>query len=390
VPVGGTITLNGALINQAGQPIRSISRAANTVNLEVQAAGSGNASDRTKNGLAHFDSDAFTVDADGFVSLIGGGAGIERIAVQAASGGGTNPVLPNAGTLTINGTLVAQQSIPIRTISTSANTLNTEVQISTATAASDITKNGFAHFNSANFNVDANGFVSSVGAGLTAGYRLTLVDDFIFSTTPTFSGLQIPGQLPWQTSTRFPFVYSSPANDANHPGVVSTVALNSSYLALIGGLLLNNITLGAGDLTVTWVFFIDSLSNSTNRYDIKFGCADVIATPAVNGIFFQYSDNLNSGRWVLNTVSLGISTQLNTAVPVTTGWHVVQFVVNPLATSVAFYIDGVLQTPITTNIPTTDPITPYWKYTWVAGVMNAGTIGIDLMTLQLNLINSRF
>ena len=118
-------------------------------------------------GTAGFDSNSFSVDSTGFVSLAGGGLAIDQIAVDAFTAPGTNPVLPAAtGQITITGAQVATGTIGanvIRTDSLAANSLTVEIQRSTAVAAADSTKNGVAHFKSADFSVDSNGFVSLNG-----------------------------------------------------------------------------------------------------------------------------------------------------------------------------------------------------------------------------------
>lgn len=85
--------------------------------------------------------------------------------VDAHTAPGTDPVLPNSsGAIVVTGGQVATGVIGnnvIRTNSLAANTYTTEIQRSTAVAASDITKNGVSHFDSAYFSVDSSGFVSS-------------------------------------------------------------------------------------------------------------------------------------------------------------------------------------------------------------------------------------
>lgn len=94
------------------------------------------------------------------IDLVGGGEGIDSIAVQT----GTSPVVPTAaGLVTLNGAVVAAGTNPVRTDGTGANTVALEVQISQAIAATDATKIGLSNFNSAQFTVDANGFVSATG-----------------------------------------------------------------------------------------------------------------------------------------------------------------------------------------------------------------------------------
>lgn len=190
-PNGGVVTLNGALVVQNGIPIRSISRAANTVNIEAQISATSAAANTTINGMCHFDSAVFTVSNEGFVTILGAGAPVERFAVQASINPGTNPVTPSGGTVTLNAALVAQNGIPLRTISRAANTVNIEGQISATAAASDITINGLCHFNSANFTVDANGFVSAIGGG--GGGATNLTGDDALLVVPTSQNINLVG-----------------------------------------------------------------------------------------------------------------------------------------------------------------------------------------------------
>jgi hypothetical protein len=101
--------------------------------------------------------------------VAGGGVAVDSFAIDAATGPGTNPTLANgAGLVTIQGRIVAAQSIPLRTYAVAANAFFIETQYSSAIAASDATKSGLGHFNSGQFTVDANGFVSLTGGGLAA------------------------------------------------------------------------------------------------------------------------------------------------------------------------------------------------------------------------------
>lgn len=117
------------------------------------------------NGLVTYTSTLGTVVITGSTNTINfdvnGGQPVTNFIVQANTAPGTNPVLPSAsGAVTINGAAVAAHSVPIETRSRAANAYNVEVQYSSAVAATDATKSGIAHFNSAQFSVDANGFVS--------------------------------------------------------------------------------------------------------------------------------------------------------------------------------------------------------------------------------------
>lgn len=174
--VAGLVTINGSVVAAGTNPFRSNGTGANTMALEVQISQAIAATDATKIGLSNFNSAHFSVDANGFVSLVGGGEAIDSIAVDAATAPGTNPVLPSvAGIITVTGGQVAAGTVGanvIRSNSTAANAYTMEIQRSTAVASTASVNNGVSHFNSANFTVDSNGFVSILGT--TAGTGTTV------------------------------------------------------------------------------------------------------------------------------------------------------------------------------------------------------------------------
>ena len=97
--------------------------------------------------------------------LIGPSTGtISSVDVDAATGPGTDPVLPNgAGQISLLGSNPVAQAVPVRTHSlVAANRIDVEVQMSSAQAVSTATANGLCHFDSADFTVDASGFVSAI------------------------------------------------------------------------------------------------------------------------------------------------------------------------------------------------------------------------------------
>lgn len=100
--------------------------------------------------------------------LTGGGVAFDQINVDDFTAPGTDPVLPSGtGQLTITGGQIANASLAnvIQTNSLAANTFTIQIQQAASAAATDSTKNGVAHFNSAQFTVDASGFVSLSGGG---------------------------------------------------------------------------------------------------------------------------------------------------------------------------------------------------------------------------------
>lgn len=165
VPLAGHITLTGAQVATGTigtNVIRTNSLAANTVTIEVQRSTAVATTDITKNGVSHFDTAAFDVDANGWVQLNGGGIAATSFDVQANTAPGTDPVVPTAaGSVIVNGAAVANHSVVLETRSRAANTYNLEVQYATTSASTDATKSGVVHFNSVDFTVDANGYVTS-------------------------------------------------------------------------------------------------------------------------------------------------------------------------------------------------------------------------------------
>lgn len=163
----GNITLNGSVVSAGTNPIRSNGTGVNTIALEVQISQALAVTDATKIGLANFDSAAFDVDPNGFVQLNGGGIAATSFDVQANTAPGTDPVVPSAsGVVVVNGAAVANHSVVLETRSRAANAYNLEIQYATTSVATDATKSGVAHFDSAKFTVDSNGFVSASGTGL--------------------------------------------------------------------------------------------------------------------------------------------------------------------------------------------------------------------------------
>ena len=202
--VAGLLIITGAQVAASAvgtNVIRTNSLAANTFTIEIQRSQAVASTTLADNGVSHFNSAHFTVDANGFVSLAGGGEAIDSIQVDASTAPGTNPVVPTvAGLVTVMGAQVAAGTTTnvIRTNSLAANTYTIEVQRSQAVASSTIGDNGVSHFNSANFTVDANGFVSALSQAFnytnvtTAMSPYTvLATDYYISVDATAGAVQL-------------------------------------------------------------------------------------------------------------------------------------------------------------------------------------------------------
>ncbi len=164
-PTLGNWNILGGSVAAGTTPVQ-VNGAVSTLTVNVQRSQAIPTTNASNVGLAAFNSSEFSVDANGFVSLLGGGLAIDSIGVQT----GTSPITPTgAGLVTFNGATVAAGTNPVRSNGTGPNTYALEVQISQALAAADATKIGLSNFSSTDFAVTATGFVtlSTTGAGKT-------------------------------------------------------------------------------------------------------------------------------------------------------------------------------------------------------------------------------
>lgn len=290
-PTAGNWNIFGASTAAGTSPVTT-SGAVSTLTVNVQKAQALAATDANKVGLANFDSGAFAVDANGFVTLKGGGEAIDSIAVQT----GTSPIAPTAaGLVTLNGSVVAAGTNPVRTDGTGANTAAIEVQISQAIAATDATKIGLSNYNSAQFSVDANGFVSLAGGGLA-----------IDSISPN-SGTD-------------PIV-----PDANGKvsivgtGSVTTVGSLNTETIQLTGLTNHAVLVGAGTATITNVGPTATagqvLQSAGAAADPAFSTATYPLTTTINQILYSSAANTVTG---LASANRGVVTTSSTGVPVVT------------------------------------------------------------------------
>jgi hypothetical protein len=162
-PTAGNWNIFGAAVAAGTTPVTTVG-SGSTLTVDVQRSQAIAATNATNVGLAAFNSAQFSVDGNGFVSLLGTAA-ISGVIVDAHTAPGTSPVVPNSsGNITVTGGQVAAGTTTnvIQTDSLAANTYTVQIQRSQAVASSTIGDNGVSHFNSANFTVDANGFVSAL------------------------------------------------------------------------------------------------------------------------------------------------------------------------------------------------------------------------------------
>lgn len=228
--------------------------------------------------------------------------------------------------------------------------------------------------------------------------NVILQDDFINGLTDSSIGLvDFFGELCWlnQNGSILGFTISN-ATEAGHPGILgstaSSSAINLLALASANGTVYRPIILGGGELSVNWVIKTAILADNTNRYVFRCGLGDTFAGgfDQVNGVYFEYSNTINSGNWVGKTASASSRTTANSSTAVTTSWVNLGITVNAAATSVSFYVNGVeiANSPITATIPTTS-LCPFLIVDQATGTIAADSVIIDLFYLNQTLTTSR-
>jgi len=289
-PTLGNWNIFGSSVAAGTSPVTT-SGAVSTLTVNVQRSQALVAADATKVGLANFDSSSFSVDANGFVTLLGGSEAIDSIGVDATSGGGTNPVLPTAaGLVTVNGAIVAAGTNPIRSVSTAANVFQIQVQTSQALAATDATKVGLSNFDSSKFTVDANGFVSTSGTGIGN----TITGDSGGALSPTAGNWNLSGS-----------------------GSITTSGSGSTLTTQLTGLTNHAVLVGAGTTTITKVGPTATagqvLQSAGAAADPAFSTATYPSTTTVSQILYSSATNVVSGLATANSAALVTN---STGVPV--------------------------------------------------------------------------
>lgn len=263
IPIANNLEILGTSVPAGTTPVETTG-SGKTVTIEVQTAQSSPTSDASLIGLASFDSDSFDVDANGFVTLNGGGIAATSFDVQASTPPGTDPVVPSgAGVITVNGAVVANHSVVLETRSRAANEYNLEIQTATTAAVTDATKSGVAHFDSASFSVDVNGFVTLAGGGQA-----------IDSITPN-SGIQVVPDGTGNVSIL-------------GAGSITTVGTLNTETIELTGLTDHSVLLGAGTSTIT------SLTNGTTGQVLT---ANTGADPTWED---NSSTDYHTARWIVS------------------------------------------------------------------------------------------
>lgn len=244
-----------------------------------------------------------------------------------------------------------------------------------------ISSDGSIEISNLSGSIDIRGEAS----GFQPNAVVQIFDDFITNSGSTSPGI---GQLGWALIGSGEHINT---NSENNPGIyaikdngVSGIVLSNTISTLTEGSFL----LGGGQLVFNFNLKLTSLSTGINRYVVNIGMTDTTQAGIApdNGIYFSYSDNVNSGNWVINCENGGVVSSTNTSNAADTGYHTYTFVVNADGTSVTFYIDNGVVGTINTNIPSSviQPII----YT-VRSIGTMPDIYADLFWLTQSLSNIR-
>jgi hypothetical protein len=145
------------------------------------------------------------------------------------------------------------------------------------------------------------------------------------------------------------------APDNAHPGIyyLKTITNTTSSSSLRTST--SSLLLGGGRLICNWLVQLPTLSDGTDTFTIRCGLGDSASADFTDGVYFEYTDSVNDGKWDIKTASNSSRTTENTNNTVTAGqWDRLTIDVNADGSSAAFYVNGTQCTnsPIVSNIPT--------------------------------------
>ncbi len=284
----GVINIIGGIHSSGTQvPIETDGTVANRIVISSQITTATLASSVEDNGIAHFDAGVFSVNTDGWVGLLGGSFPVpQKFNVDSFTGPGTDPVVASGlGVINITGSQVASGIVGanvIRTDSLAPNTITVEVQRAGSSVAPDSTLNGVAHFNSADFTVDADGYVSSIGGSGS----LTSLSSFIplGSAISVGSGANTTVTSLALTTGTWLVNLQGQANYSGGSSIGNTVLALSTTTNSLGSSSLGN------DMANQFGSFVLA-------YDYTMNITGIIVTPLVNTTYFMVMQ-LNFGGGV--------------------------------------------------------------------------------------------
>lgn len=192
------------------------------------------------------------------------------------------------------------------------------------------------------------------GLGADPETTAILFDDFYYGSTnypfETASGGTGAGVIPYDSSAGSNS-FSQNGFVSVETGTTSTGAAGLSFFK-VQSPTRNGVFIGNGQIDLSIKIKIPTLSTSAQRFKSYIGMTSLLSGTPSSGIYFSQVDNENSGNYVCVCRKDAVETVINTSTAASTSPTLLKIVVNSAASSVEFFIDGVSQGSITTNIPT--------------------------------------
>ena len=171
--------------------------------------------------------------------------------------------------------------------------------------------------------------------------------------------------------------YSYLMGELNHPGVIRmNTGTNATALFGMASTFDTNhaVLFGSAAWSLTTQMRMSALSNGTNAYTSYNGFQDQTATMApANGCYLKYSHTINTGKWqgVCRNAGSEAGSTCDTGVTVAaTTWYDLRVVVNPAANLATFTVNGANACTASTNIPTSNRVSPAVGLAKSAGTAN--------------------
>ncbi len=178
------------------------------------------------------------------------------------------------------------------------------------------------------------------------------------------------------------------AAEIDAPGINSIgTSTSATAVSTIAGEFLSTL-FGGGVWTYTARVRIPTLSTGAERFHAQTGWFDTSSATPVDGCYFRYKDDVNSGNWEGICRSNSTETAIDTGVaPTANTWQIMSIQVNAAATSVSFWVGGVAASggAITTNIQT-----GAGRQTGMRPLQMTKTVGTTARTFEIDWASVKF
>lgn len=288
----GNITINGAVVNAGTNPVRTDSTAPHQFNIELQKSQAIASADATKIGLSAFKSTEFNVDANGFVSLVGGtGPVLQTLSDDV----GTKALPDGTGNIQLVGHVVEQGATKFSTIVKGTNLLNINPMSSTRWIVDPLGFNG------------THTTIASAITSATSGDIITLLSGVFTENITMKGGVSIFSN---GNSTILGTVSASYSGEASIENVtlqtngataISITGSNSCQLDII------NCPLVASGQTLITINNINAIANISYCGNIGlFSTAKLFAATNLARLQFDYCHIATDGTDTNSTATTGI------------------------------------------------------------------------------------